>query len=115
MPDKTVSFAEIKPTNPLRKVYEKTIAFWNSEWKEKINSREDKTFYAIYFGEEFLGLSTIELIKFDKEGSMANVEILNASINESSRIDKESTDLLSEMINNKYGTNDIVFSYVKRK
>ena len=107
MPSITVS--RIEPTNPVIASYVKTINNWNKEGHISIKENDNyKPFYAIYYDEHFLGASTID---FDKKKSLANIAILNGSINDHGLIQTKAIEELYNIANDTYNPKEIRLSY----
>lgn len=94
---KKVWIANIKVNNPLIATYVKKIKTWDEEEKFQIN---DDSFYAIYLDDQFLAASTMN---FEPEASNVNILLINGSNQNYDRIQKESTEQLTNIALNNYG------------
>lgn len=110
---KNVTVSRIDPTNPALLSYVDRIRAWDKEGTINLaRNKNVEPFYALYYDAVFFGAGIIEL---DKENSIAKVEMINASMNDYDKIQSVAENKFEEIISKEYKTDDILFSYVKKR
>ena len=109
---KNVTISRIEPTNPVLLTYVDKIKSWDKEGQIKIvKDNHIEPFYALYYNATFFGAGTIEL---DKTSSVARVALVNGR-NDYDKIQNVTENKFQQLIEQEFGTNDIEFSYVKKR
>ena len=110
---KNVTVSKIVPTNPVLLSYVDRIKSWDSEGKIKLVQDDHIIpFYALYYDAIFFGAGTIE---FDKDKSLATVDMINGSMFDYNKIQTEAENKFEEIISKEFGTKEVKFSYVKKR
>ena len=110
---KNLTISRIEPTNPVVLSYIDKVNEWDKEGT--IQLRKDNhiiPFYALYYDATFLAAGTIE---FDKVNSKAKVAMVNGSHFYYDDIQAAAISKFERLVENEYGTNDIEFSYAKKR
>lgn len=105
---KEIGITKIKVNNPVIASYVKQIRTWDKEGKFPM---DDNYFYGIFLDDIFLGASTMQ---YDQETKHVDIFMLNGSNNNYERIQKESSEQLTNIALNNYGAKTVEINGVKK-
>ena len=105
---KKVGIAKISINNPLLTSYVNRINSWDEEKNFKI---DDESFYGIFLDDEFLAASTMS---YNPNTAHVNILMINGSTQNYDRIEKESTEQLTNIALNTYDAKTVGIDNVKK-